>query len=73
MFLQDSIDLFLGNYAVEEADMNTPLHEPKDWKFLTVRERFIKFYNDQTYVSVFNLYTHTTSVLMCQTFVVRII
>lgn len=39
LFLQDSIDLFLGNYAVEEADMNTPLHEPKDWKFLTVRDR----------------------------------
>uniref|UniRef100_A0A8C1KVI7 SAC1 like phosphatidylinositide phosphatase b n=1 Tax=Cyprinus carpio TaxID=7962 RepID=A0A8C1KVI7_CYPCA len=35
-FRQDSIDLFLGNYAVEEADMNTPLHEPKDWKFLTL-------------------------------------
>lgn len=39
VFIQDSIDLFLGNYAVEEADMNTPLHEPKDWKFLTVRTR----------------------------------
>ncbi|XP_016303374.1 phosphatidylinositide phosphatase SAC1-A-like [Sinocyclocheilus anshuiensis] len=35
-FRQDSIDLFLGNYAVEEADMNTPLHELKDWKFLTL-------------------------------------
>ncbi len=37
--MQDSIDLFLGNYAVEEAEMNTTLHEPKDWKFLTVRTR----------------------------------
>ncbi|KAI4891931.1 hypothetical protein NFI96_021902 [Prochilodus magdalenae] len=35
-FRQDSIDLFLGNYAVDEADMSTPLHEPKDWKFLTL-------------------------------------
>lgn len=34
--LQDSIDLFLGNYAVEEADWTTPLRDPKDWKFLTV-------------------------------------
>lgn len=38
---QDSIDLFLGNYAVDEADMTTPLHEPKDWKFLTVRYDWI--------------------------------
>lgn len=36
-FLQDSIDLFLGNYAVDEADWTTPLRDPKDWKFLTVR------------------------------------
>uniref|UniRef100_A0AAY4AAY3 SAC domain-containing protein n=1 Tax=Denticeps clupeoides TaxID=299321 RepID=A0AAY4AAY3_9TELE len=35
-FRQDSLDLFLGNYAVDEADLNTPLHEPKDWKFLTL-------------------------------------
>uniref|UniRef100_A0A6Q2YFF3 SAC domain-containing protein n=1 Tax=Esox lucius TaxID=8010 RepID=A0A6Q2YFF3_ESOLU len=35
-FRQDSIDLFLGNYAVDEADVTTPLHEPKDWKFLTL-------------------------------------
>ena len=35
---QDSIDLFLGNYAAEEADWTTPLRDPKDWKFLTVRE-----------------------------------
>lgn len=33
---QDSIDLFLGNFAVDEADLTTPLREPKDWKFLTV-------------------------------------
>lgn len=36
--MQDSIDLFLGNYAVEEADWTTPIHDPKDWKFLTVRK-----------------------------------
>lgn len=35
--LQDSIDLFLGNYAVDEAGWTTPLRDPKDWKFLTVR------------------------------------
>lgn len=34
---QDSIDLFLGNYAVDEADRADPLRDPKDWKFLTVR------------------------------------
>ncbi|MGH0124615.1 UNVERIFIED_CONTAM: hypothetical protein FKN15_019456 [Acipenser sinensis] len=34
--LQDSIDLFLGNYAVDEADSSTPLHVQKDWKFLTL-------------------------------------
>lgn len=34
---QDSIDLFLGNYAVEEGDWMTQLRDPKDWKFLTVR------------------------------------
>ncbi|XP_033849472.1 phosphatidylinositol-3-phosphatase SAC1-B isoform X1 [Acipenser ruthenus] len=35
-FRQDSIDLFLGNYAVDEADSSTPLHVQKDWKFLTL-------------------------------------
>uniref|UniRef100_A0A3B4XA35 SAC1 like phosphatidylinositide phosphatase b n=1 Tax=Seriola lalandi dorsalis TaxID=1841481 RepID=A0A3B4XA35_SERLL len=35
-FRQDSIDVFLGNYAVEEADWTTPLRDPKDWKFLTL-------------------------------------
>ncbi|XP_077576970.1 phosphatidylinositol-3-phosphatase SAC1-B [Stigmatopora nigra] len=34
-FRQDSIDLFLGNFAVDEAEMATSLHEPRDWKFLT--------------------------------------
>lgn len=33
---QDSIDLFLGNFAVDESDGPTPLRVPKDWKFLTV-------------------------------------
>ncbi|KAJ8385686.1 hypothetical protein AAFF_G00183990 [Aldrovandia affinis] len=35
-FRQDSIDLFLGNYEVGEGDLTTPLHQPKDWKFLTL-------------------------------------
>ncbi|XP_056289740.1 phosphatidylinositol-3-phosphatase SAC1-B isoform X2 [Pseudoliparis swirei] len=35
-FRQDSIDLFLGNYAVDEADRADPLRDPKDWKFLTL-------------------------------------
>ncbi|XP_075952646.1 phosphatidylinositol-3-phosphatase SAC1-B [Anarhichas minor] len=35
-FRQDSIDLFLGNYAVDEADWATPLRDTKDWKFLTL-------------------------------------
>ncbi|KAG7275458.1 hypothetical protein CRUP_008314 [Coryphaenoides rupestris] len=34
-FRQDSIDLFLGNYAVDEIDGPT-LHAQKDWKFLTL-------------------------------------
>ncbi|KAI2652682.1 Phosphatidylinositol-3-phosphatase SAC1-A [Labeo rohita] len=33
-FRQDSIDLFLGNYTVDETDGLTPLHLQKDWKFL---------------------------------------
>ncbi|KAG7260226.1 hypothetical protein CRUP_007879 [Coryphaenoides rupestris] len=32
----DSIDLFLGNYSVDEVDVTTPLRELKDWKFLTL-------------------------------------
>uniref|UniRef100_A0A8C9W7E4 Phosphatidylinositol-3-phosphatase SAC1 n=1 Tax=Scleropages formosus TaxID=113540 RepID=A0A8C9W7E4_SCLFO len=35
-FRQDSIDLFLGNYAVEEEEGSTPLRVQKDWKFLTL-------------------------------------
>ncbi|CAK6972029.1 phosphatidylinositol-3-phosphatase SAC1-B isoform X2 [Scomber scombrus] len=35
-FRQDSIDLFLGNYAVDEADWTTPLPDLKDLKFLTL-------------------------------------
>uniref|UniRef100_A0A3Q4G1U2 SAC1 like phosphatidylinositide phosphatase a n=1 Tax=Neolamprologus brichardi TaxID=32507 RepID=A0A3Q4G1U2_NEOBR len=35
-FRQDSIDLFLGNFAVDESDGPTPLRVQKDWKFLTV-------------------------------------
>lgn len=33
---QDSIDLFLGNFAVDESDGPSPLRVQKDWKFLTV-------------------------------------
>ena len=35
--MQDSIDLFLGNFAVDESGGPTPLRVQKDWKFLTVR------------------------------------
>ncbi|XP_030644635.1 phosphatidylinositol-3-phosphatase SAC1-A [Chanos chanos] len=35
-FRQDSIDLFLGNYTVDEADGPTPLRLQKDWKYLTL-------------------------------------
>lgn len=36
VIFQDSIDLFLGNFAVDETDGPTPLRVQKDWKFLTV-------------------------------------
>ncbi|KAL7829311.1 hypothetical protein AOLI_G00301960 [Acnodon oligacanthus] len=36
-FRQDSIDLFLGNYTVDESVIGlTPLRVQKDWKFLTL-------------------------------------
>nr|XP_054596657.1 phosphatidylinositol-3-phosphatase SAC1-B [Nothobranchius furzeri] len=35
-FKQDSIDLFLGNYSVDETDWVNPLHDIKDWKFFTL-------------------------------------
>lgn len=35
--LQDAIDLFLGNYSVDEVDSVSPFHVQKDWKFLAVR------------------------------------
>ncbi|NP_001086149.1 phosphatidylinositol-3-phosphatase SAC1 isoform 1 [Xenopus laevis] len=35
-FRQDSIDLFLGNYSVEEAYSTSPLHIQTDWKFLAL-------------------------------------
>ncbi|KAM7372725.1 hypothetical protein PAMP_007627 [Pampus punctatissimus] len=35
-FRQDSIDLFLGNFSVDESDGPTPLRVQKDWKFLTL-------------------------------------
>ncbi|XP_028316439.1 phosphatidylinositol-3-phosphatase SAC1-A isoform X2 [Gouania willdenowi] len=35
-FRQDSIDLFLGNFAVDESDGASPLRVQKDWKFLTL-------------------------------------
>ncbi|KAB5517768.1 hypothetical protein PHYPO_G00170960 [Pangasianodon hypophthalmus] len=35
-FRQDSIDLFLGNYTVDESESLTPLQVQKDWKFLTL-------------------------------------
>ncbi|XP_007505127.1 phosphatidylinositol-3-phosphatase SAC1 [Monodelphis domestica] len=35
-FRQDSIDLFLGNYSVDEVEPISPLHVQKDWKFLAL-------------------------------------
>ncbi|KAM4028797.1 phosphatidylinositol-3-phosphatase SAC1 isoform 3-T3 [Anomaloglossus baeobatrachus] len=35
-FRQDSIDLFLGNYSVEEVYSTSPLQIQKDWKFLAL-------------------------------------
>lgn len=35
-FRQDSIDLFLGNFALDETNGPTPLRVQKDWKFLTL-------------------------------------
>ncbi|XP_028818986.1 phosphatidylinositide phosphatase SAC1-A isoform X2 [Denticeps clupeoides] len=35
-FRQDAIDLFLGNYVVEELEGQTPLRAKKDWKFFTL-------------------------------------
>uniref|UniRef100_A0A668U5L7 SAC domain-containing protein n=1 Tax=Oreochromis aureus TaxID=47969 RepID=A0A668U5L7_OREAU len=39
-FRQDSIDLFLGNYVVDEADWTTPLQDPKDWKTFSFSDVF---------------------------------
>uniref|UniRef100_A0A1A7YDV3 SAC1 suppressor of actin mutations 1-like n=1 Tax=Iconisemion striatum TaxID=60296 RepID=A0A1A7YDV3_9TELE len=35
-FRQDSIDLFLGNYSVDETNWVNLLRDTKDWKFLTL-------------------------------------
>ncbi|XP_067857935.1 phosphatidylinositol-3-phosphatase SAC1-B-like isoform X2 [Heptranchias perlo] len=35
-FRQDSIDLFLGNYVVDEADTLVLLHDQKEWRFLAL-------------------------------------
>ncbi|XP_074999326.1 phosphatidylinositol-3-phosphatase SAC1 isoform X3 [Calonectris borealis] len=35
-FRQDAIDLFLGNYSVDEVEPASPLHVKKDWKFLAL-------------------------------------
>lgn len=35
-FRQDSIDLFLGNYSVDELEFHSPLSVPRDWKFLAL-------------------------------------
>ncbi|OWK02458.1 SACM1L, partial [Cervus elaphus hippelaphus] len=35
-FRQDSIDLFLGNYSVDELESHSPLSVPRDLKFLAV-------------------------------------
>lgn len=39
IILQDAMDLFLGNYTIEEGEgsiRQSPLRVDKDWKFLTV-------------------------------------
>ncbi|XP_012516900.1 PREDICTED: phosphatidylinositide phosphatase SAC1 [Propithecus coquereli] len=38
-FRQDSIDLFLGNYSVDELESHSPLSVPRDWKFLAVNQK----------------------------------
>ncbi|GCC29567.1 hypothetical protein chiPu_0008009 [Chiloscyllium punctatum] len=35
-FRQDSIDLFLGNYVVDETDSLAFLHDQKEWRFLAL-------------------------------------
>uniref|UniRef100_A0A2K6ETK1 Phosphatidylinositol-3-phosphatase SAC1 n=1 Tax=Propithecus coquereli TaxID=379532 RepID=A0A2K6ETK1_PROCO len=40
-FRQDSIDLFLGNYSVDELESHSPLSVPRDWKFLAVRNLYV--------------------------------
>nr|XP_035147802.2 phosphatidylinositol-3-phosphatase SAC1-like [Callithrix jacchus] len=35
-FRQDSIDLFLGNYSVDELESHSPLSVPRDWEFLAL-------------------------------------
>lgn len=38
---QDSIDLFLGNYSVDELESHSPLSVPRDLKFLAVRNLYV--------------------------------
>lgn len=58
--MQDSIDLFLGNYAVDEADWTTPLHNLKDLKFLTVRRAQeigeIRFSLSHSFIVIYRLF-----------------
>jgi hypothetical protein len=56
-FLQDSMDLFLGNYVVEENEgviRPSPLQSERDWKFYAVRFLYI-FY---IYTPATNLRRH---------------
>lgn len=51
---QDSIDLFLGNFALDESDGPTPLRVQKDWKFLTVSIVF----TSQQQIALLNPYSY---------------
>nr|XP_033786071.1 phosphatidylinositide phosphatase SAC1 [Geotrypetes seraphini] len=35
-FRQDAIDLFLGNYSIDETEYASPLHVQTDWRFLAL-------------------------------------
>ena len=60
-WLQDSIDLFLGNFAVDETDGPTPLRVQKDWKFLTVG---ISPQKDLSITTVVNVMTYDGNVFI---------
>ena len=62
--MQDSIDLFLGNYSVDEVDMTTPLRELKDWKFLTVNNELKVILKKRIYCGHCHFHLWPTCVLV---------